>query len=372
MSPANPDAFATTRQKWSPQSAPCSPHANRNGIHHPAMESSKNSDIVVEDDTDNISEFELPPSVEAIPRHDTKESRSDNNDSTSSRDSSPKTPERPGSAIRYNTPVTPKHRNVSRQRPLLPPAEESESIISLEEHLNDLSINSESSTTGLGLGEVKGGTSVQQQRRISATRPQPFRHRPRLPSWHATSKDSVSIICESITQIENFTVSISSTSSENTDSTNFKLFLDANKEIVRAWRMIKDEELKKNVRLWQKVDCIHAILAAWNKDVDAHGSWVLQAMELTTLDVDFAKEWRLATGWGNEELDSLSAVENFSPIKLRKSILTDTRKTEDNEEMEYIPPPSVQNDSDSPEPIKLSEKENNVQVPKNNTGNSIH
>jgi hypothetical protein len=247
----------------------------------------------------------------------------------------PVTPERPRSSLRYNTPITPEPTN---SRPPLPAPIESETILSLGEELHDLSLNSESSS-GLGLGVFTGGKAIQIQRRTSNTRPFPLRqHKARLPSWHATSKGPESIICEGLEQIVNFSRNVSS--STNSASVDFKLFLDANKEIVRAWRMMEEGEIKRNVVLGEKVDCIIAILAAWgNKDVDVHGNWVQQAIQLTEIGVEFAREWEVVTG---VRVGKFGAIEESLSPEKRKDVFTSlVGGAESDESMGYIAPRSI-------------------------------
>jgi hypothetical protein len=101
--------------------------------------------------------------------------------------------------------------------------------------------------------------------------------------------------------------------SPNTDSTNFKLFLDANKEIVRAWLVLEDEEIKGNPVLGEKVDCMHAILAAWSigeGGTDPTASWLLQALELAELDREFAGVWEGVVGVEIGELIVRDGVED--------------------------------------------------------------
>ena len=272
----------------------------------------------------------------------------------------PITPECPKSSLKYNTPITPRHTTPTperRARLSLP------TTIKTGEEQHDLSSTSESSSSGLGLGFMKSGPSIPHQRRTSNTRPHPLRnHKARLPSWHATSKGPESIICECIGKIVTFHKNINVASSPNSASVDFKLFLDANKEIVRAWCMLEDAgEIKGSVVLEEKKDCMHAILVAWGgREVDMQGRWITQAIELVDLGMGFAREWEVVTGVRvlglgseesspekqREELASVAASdsdEGFSPVK-QKDIFTAIAASDNagsDESMEYISPPPI-------------------------------
>lgn len=73
-------------------------------------------------------------------------------------------------------------------------------------------------------------------------------------------------------------------------------------------------EGRETVVLGEKVDCIHAILAVWSfKDIDIHGNWVTQAIELTELGKEFARIWEDVTG---VKVGVFGAVEEvLSPAK---------------------------------------------------------
>lgn len=276
----------------------------------------------------------------------------------------PITPERPKSSLRYNTPISPRHTTPTperRPRLPLPTTTESNSIAETGEEPHDLSLTSESSSSGLGLGVMKSGPSIPHQRRTSNTRPHPLRnHKARLPSWHATAKGPESIICECIGKIVTFHKNINVASSPNSASVDFKLFLDANKEIVRAWCMLDDAgDIKGSVVLEEKKDCMHAILVAWGgRDVDVQGRWISQAVQLVDLGMEFAREWEVVTGvrvlgLGVEEgspekqregLASIAAGESdesFSPVKQKDvfAAIAASDTAGSDESMEYIAPP---------------------------------
>lgn len=231
------------------------------------------------------------------------------------------TPERPRSPHRYNTPMTPVDASRSRAT-----SNESRARVFTGFEFNDQSLGTnvfrlnQGSIANMkildnphpsipGPGAVKGGPTYL-QRRTSFPRPQPpgriRSHTPRLPSWHSTSKEPVDSITKSLNRVSNFTRTVDS--SPETDTFNFRLFLEANKEIVAAWHVIEDREIKDNPVLGEKVDCMHAILAAWSfgEGVDDTGNWLMQALQLTYLDKEFAEVWEAVTGVDIGELRSFN------------------------------------------------------------------
>lgn len=208
-----------------------------------------------------------------------------------------------------------------------------DTILSLGRELDQLSISSTSSRSGLGLGELKGGKAIERNYSQLHSRRRFLADRPRPPSWHAMSRGPQAIIDESIQQILKFTEDSTNEEplSDSGRAAKFKVFLDANKEIVRTWHMLDDELVRgrEGVALGERVDCIHAILVGWNKDAEMHGSWVQQAMELTELGLLFSADWESLTG---RKLNLLARKESLEDVKEVDVV---------HENMEYIAPEAI-------------------------------
>jgi len=84
--------------------------------------------------------------------------------------------------------------------------------------------------------------------------------------------------------------------------------------------VIEDREIKDNPVLEEKVDCMHAILAAWSigNEVDHTGNWLMQALQLTNLNREFAEVWEAVTG---VEIGELRLFKEERKIRLLISLL---------------------------------------------------
>ncbi|KAF4626917.1 hypothetical protein G7Y89_g11240 [Cudoniella acicularis] len=263
-------------------------------------------------------------------------------------------------AVRLNTVVWKDSANVPR------PAvqkKESQSILNLGQKMEEMVIGNERpAVSGVGLGEIKRGDEIVSKYFDPNRKPRP--PKPRIPSWKADATAPEAKVDESIVKILQF---LQGVSDDDEDTSNddvmrerekkFKVFLDANKEIVKAWHELDDELFKgpQGVALGEKVDCIHAILVVWNKDVATQGAWVKQALELSEHCVGFATDWERLTG-----------RKMVAAPDLKVNLMVDEKpleKPDNNEKMEYIAPPTL-----SPQVSNMS---HGAQETWNNTEESI-
>jgi hypothetical protein len=193
------------------------------------------------------------------------------------------------------------------------------------------------SHAGVGLGKFNSGTNAIQNRfaRFSSTNyPRPPKHR--APSWKADASSPEAKIDLGVKQIIKFMQSVQYGTDTFDSDKAFKLFIDANKEIVRAWRGL-EESLRKRpagITLGEKVDCMHAILLNLSKEVAEGGGWVRGALEMSELSLKFCREWEILM---NRELGARKWAS--SNATQRKPV--DNQSLESDESMEYIAPEEI-------------------------------
>jgi hypothetical protein len=150
----------------------------------------------------------------------------------------------------------------------------------IDEHKDKFSL------AGVGLGKFTSPTSAIQNRfaRFNSTNfPRPSKHR--VPSWKADASSPEAKIDLGVKQILNFMRNFQDATNTFQSDQAFKLFIDANKEIVRAWGGLEEGLRKKpaGITLGEKVDCMHAILLRLNNEVAAGGGWVRGALEMRSV-----------------------------------------------------------------------------------------
>ncbi|EPE35995.1 hypothetical protein GLAREA_05333 [Glarea lozoyensis ATCC 20868] len=193
------------------------------------------------------------------------------------------------------------------------------------------------SHSGVGLGKVSSGTNAIQNRfaRFSSTYyPRPPKQR--APSWKADASSPEAKIDLGVKQIIKFMQSVQHGTDTFDSDKAFKLFIDANKEIVRAWGGLEENLRRKpaGITLGEKVDCMHAILLNLSKEVAEGGGWVRGALEMSELSLEFCREWEILM---NKDLGARKWAS--SNATRRKPV--DNQSLESDESMEYIAPEEI-------------------------------
>lgn len=185
------------------------------------------------------------------------------------------------------------------------------------------------------IGKIKALNTINTRFTRFASNNEHMKHGPsRNPSWTATAVSPKAKIEESLIKIMQFVNSVKAIST-NTDTfreKTFKLFLDANKEIVRTWNNIHNEAFKSRpypAVLSEATHGMDAIVQKWDqKTID---EWIVgQSMNLVALDLTFGKEWERLTGndLGVAEYARKQGAEEKSALE---------KSVESFEEMEFIP-----------------------------------
>jgi hypothetical protein len=230
----------------------------------------------------------------------------------------------------------------------------SETVLSSAHNHRDLASEEDDifSHAGVGLGKITSGTNAIQNRfaRFNSTNsPRPPKHR--APSWKADASSPEAKIDLGVKQILKFMHSVHEGTDTFDSDKAFKLFIDANTEIVRAWGGLVEGFRKKpaGITLGEKVDCMHAILLNLSKEVAAGGGWVRGALEMSDLSLEFCREWEILV---NRDLGAKA----WSSADATQRKLIVKQSTESDESMEYI----------APKALFTSQKSSEENVTKNN------
>jgi hypothetical protein len=189
---------------------------------------------------------------------------------------------------------------------------------------------------GVGLGKFPSRmrpNAIQNRfARFNSTNfPRPSKHR--VPSWKADASSPEAKIDLGVKQIVKFMHIVHEGTDTFESDKAFKLFIDANKEIVRAWGGVEESLRAKpaGITLGEKVDCMHAILLNLSKEVAAGGGFVRGAVEICNLSLEFGREWEILV-----DRDLGAKKSSLADTPQRKD--TVKQGSESDESMEYIAP----------------------------------